>query len=544
MNTPQPPRSDNEQPSEAQAAFTPEERRHRQMLEMATTLLPAQMSGGERLLPYFYILIETSWIAVLLTGLAMLQFSQSHTPLVPLWSPFVVMAGAYWLVTRLEQREINSEASQQIKDRPAGSALLPVVLVVAVLLIVWASVYSSSLFVLDPRWLGALLNDVLLLDGNAVYVAFICIITLFFCWRGIRLARRVIEPTSVFRALLTGTSVILAVVFFLTVGRVNLTEVSSLLFIIPLFVASGLTAHALAQAAFLRRTYPVGLQGNIAAQERAILNITLMIGLALLVTAFIVGTIASPGFLSTLQQAFAPLGYAYDRFVEFLAQIITFLLTPLFWLFSQMHLQTRLPQIPQFLQQRIKPSQQKLAKTPPAVAAAIPIIKVLLPLLLILAMATLIYLALRRRRVRLIRRDQDTHESIWSWSLFWGQIKALLRTFWRHFFPQRATSPAADEVSILTGEPRTRTIREIYRAFLVWVASRGYPRKRYETPHEFQTRLEEHLPLVEDELDTLTTAYANVRYGAEVPDEAEVARIRAIWNTLQQKQRSVTTAPD
>ncbi len=525
----------NEQEPEAQKPLTPAERRDRQIVEMTSVQLPTQASGGERLLPYLSILIETCWIAVLLTGIAMLQFSPSHTPLLPLWSPFVIMAGAYWFTTQLEQRDLKRESNSP----KIGASWLYALLVVAILILIWASVYASSAFVLDPRWLGAMFNDLLLLNGNAIYVAFVCMMTLFFCWRGIRLARRVIEPAHIFRSLSIGAGITLAVIFFLSVGHVNPAQVSVLLFIIPLFVATGLIAHALARAAFLRRAHPVGLQGNVTAQERALFNITLIIGLAFIVLTLLLGTFASPDTLSALQKALAPLGYAYDWLVGVFAQVVTFLLTPLFWLFTQLHLQTRLPQIP-LAKGVTKPIQRPLSKTPPAVVAAIPLIKVILPLLIGAVIIALIVVALRRRRVRLIHRDEDVHESLWSWSLFWTQIKALLRGLWLRFFPRRANTSATAQMSVLTGEPGTRTIREIYRALLSWASAHGYPRKRNETPYEFQNRLETQMPFIEDELDAVTAAYTRVRYGETVPDESEIYQIRTSWQALQQKQRDLS----
>jgi hypothetical protein len=87
----------------------------------------------------------------------------------------------------------------------------------------------------------------------------------------------------------------------------------------------------------------------------------------------------------------------------------------------------------------------------------------------------------------------------------------------------------------MQGGPTTRSIRELYRALLRWAASRGYARKKYETPYEFQQRLHEHFPQTEPELGVVTEVYTATRYGEVVPDEDEVDRVRQMWMNLQQK---------
>jgi len=148
----------------------------------------------------------------------------------------------------------------------------------------------------------------------------------------------------------------------------------------------------------------------------------------------------------------------------------------------------------------------------------------------------LIRLALRRRRLSLQKREEDTHESLWSWQLFWTQLKALLLALLHRLFPRHQSEVA--EVTTyeeMSKEPAVRTIREIYRAFLTWCAARGYPRRHTETPLEFSQRLAAPFANGEPEIAAVTETYTEVRYGGIVPDETEVAYIRALWQALQQK---------
>ena len=93
MATPpsQSPQPDN-MSEHQEAPLTPEGRRRRDILAMSTTYLPTTPSWGERLLPYFFIAMETCWIAAILVGLASINFFQSHEQLIPLWSPFLLIA--------------------------------------------------------------------------------------------------------------------------------------------------------------------------------------------------------------------------------------------------------------------------------------------------------------------------------------------------------------------------------------------------------------------------------------------------------------------
>src|SRR5262249_12572272 len=122
----------------------------------------------------------------------------------------------------------------------------------------------------------------------------------------------------------------------------------------------------------------------------------------------------------------------------------------------------------------------------------IPILKVVLPIAIILLMFLLIRWALRRRRVQLVakRQEEEVRESLWSWSLFWAQLKEFLRALFGRFFSRRpAEKQDQAGLQIIEGGPTARSIREIYRLLLKQAAGRGYARKRDETPYEFEQRL-------------------------------------------------------
>jgi hypothetical protein len=502
--------------------------------------LSSAPSWGERLLPLIFAAMETCWIDGILIALAGSNFFGSREPLLPLWTPLVLMAGSAWLVSVLERRELaagNTQASDGLRKATSGSSLFIVLLVIMALISIWSSIYASSAYLIDPRWLLSMLSDLLLLSPQAYHVLGIIALSVYFCWRGLTLARRTIEPGMVLRHLRLGVGIFVLVIVVRAGAGDQFYGELLLLFLLPCFVAFALIAHALAKAIFVRQMHPVGLLGNVAVQEGAVLIVVGAISAILLLLALLLGTFASPAFLTQMHQALAPVGLVYNWLVSVLAQVLVVLLAPIFWLFSLLPHNQQLPQTPI---SPIKPGRPYQATTTPeAVLITVTALKVALPLLVVVGLCFLVWRLLRRRRVVRRKRDQDLHESVWSWQLFWTQLRGLLHALWSRLFArkQQAESEAQPLIEI-QGEPTARTVREIYRALLTWAASRGYPRKKDETPHEFRQRLHKGLSQSEPELGTITDAYTLVRYGESVPEESEVVQVQGQWIDLQQKAQS------
>jgi hypothetical protein len=383
-----------------------------------------------------------------------------------------------------------------------------------------------------------MLGDLLLLAPSAYHVLGIIALSVYFCWRGLALARRIIEPGVVLSRLRIGVGVFALVILVRAGSGDQFYGELPLLFLLPCFIALALIAHALAKAIFVRQAHPVGLLGNIAVQEGAVLMVVGTIGVILLVFALLLGTFASPAFLAQVHLALAPVGIVYNWFVTVLAQFTVFLLTPVFWLISLLPARQQQPFRPPT--PPISPGVSRQTPPPEALLIAATVFKVVLPLLVIVGLAFLAWRLLRRRRVVLRRRDQDLHESVWSWRLFRGQLLGLLRALWLRFFGRKKQAEEVQPVAAeITGEPAARTVREVYRALLRWAAGRGYPRAKDETPYEFQQRLQEKLPQSMPQLGSITDAYALVRYGESVPDEREVAQVQREWQALQHKEQAL-----
>jgi len=256
--------------------------------------------------------------------------------------------------------------------------------------------------------------------------------------------------------------------------------------------------------------------------------------------AWLVDSIASPTLLEDVHHIFVVLGAAYDWLVRVIVLVAIFLFTPIYswlsYLYGLLFPQKAPRNVPQGQVGRQHPV--PVSNTVPLI---VPFVKFILPILITLLIFALLLWALRhRRRVRIVanQRGEEVHESLWSWSLFWTQLKAFLRELFLRLFRPR-TMPEEDQTprEELQGEPAARSIREIYRALLKRAASRGYPRKKNETPYEFRQRLDEQTPLAiaEPQLAVVTEAYTTTRYSGIVPGEVEVDRVRSEWAELEQK---------
>jgi hypothetical protein len=504
-------------------------------------------SLGEYLLPFFLAAMEGCLANGVLIGLAGINFLNVDSALLPFWGPFLLLLLSVWLFRRALQKESSLPAGNGEHDGSNGLSSLPglrrlflVIALIAVCLI-WLHIYSPTYALFDPGWLMALGGDLLALNWHFYQALLVVVIAIILCWRGMRLAQLHAEPGYIFRQIWRGLLVLLVVV--LLRARLASSGKSAddivLLLLIPIFLYFSLSAHALARIAFIRREHPVGLEGNIADQERAMLSVITIAGLALLILTLVAGSFLSPAFFNALQPAWHGLSVAYDWLVYGFSRIAVIIVAPFLWL-ANWWSSIFPPHLPKLNQEKPVASNPKsLLHIDPISPGLLFTVKILLPLLVFLLLILLVRLTLRRRKrvkVALRIRQGDIHESVWSWSLFRQQFRAFWQAFLRRIFPRRASSEKeARQIEEIQALPGARTIREIYRALLNKAAGLGHIRRRDETPYEFQQRLTEHLPESEPQLGLITEAYTLTRYGGKVPDESDLGLIRQTWNKLDQK---------
>src|SRR5690349_11531445 len=103
MNFPgaQPEKKPQSQDDVNQAA---ERKRRQDLLDASIAEVPAALSWGERLLPFLFAAMETCWVYAIFLGLVSINLFQSNDPLMPVWAPFVLILGSYWLTHYIERR--------------------------------------------------------------------------------------------------------------------------------------------------------------------------------------------------------------------------------------------------------------------------------------------------------------------------------------------------------------------------------------------------------------------------------------------------------
>jgi hypothetical protein len=80
-------------------------------------------------------------------------------------------------------------------------------------------------------------------------------------------------------------------------------------------------------------------------------------------------------------------------------------------------------------------------------------------------------------------------------------------------------------------------IRRVYAQFLEWAEEIGRPRKSWETPFEFQRQISMMFPEERDQIELITKAYTQVRYG-EFPEEEEIiSKVKGAWEIINRAAR-------
>lgn len=503
-------------------------------------------SAGEVLLPFFLALMEACWFNAILIGLAGLDFLHSSSALLPFWGPPLLLGISLWLFRRAMQKEALVAHEQPADERPPlappGLRLLFSLLTLLTIGLIWLHTYATTGFFLDPAWLLAFANDLLALNRNFYQALTLGALTMYFCWRGIKLAQTTVEPGLVFRRMWAGLLILLAAMLVRAGSSRggNSADDVVLVLLIPIFLSLALSTHALARLTFVRHEHPFGLEGSISTQERATLSVITGVGLALLTITLLGSTLFSPAFFTSIRPLWNVLGSVYDVLVRAFSQLVVWILTPVYWLFSwwSSHFAVGYPRLRPIAGATLPT--RRLPAVGPTSPGVIVAAKILLPVLIFLVLGLLLYLALRRRRrLRMARnlKGGDLHESVWSWQLFLNQLKAFWRGLLQRFFPRKA--PGGTEQDLLNAQdaapPAVRTIREIYRALLHRAASRGHTRRRDETPYEFRQRLQEHEPRSEPQLGLLTEAYTLARYSGTSPAHDELEAARRHWRELEEQ---------
>src|SRR5579871_4252039 len=121
-------------------------------------------SLGEFALPTLLGAMEACWVDAILLGLASLGVLNLSMPLLPLWTPFVYLVGAQWVLVFLDRRSTqvgtgsaedgNPEEKEGVKS---SDATIFFALTAALsLIVIWLQLYASTYPFYNLVWLGTL----------------------------------------------------------------------------------------------------------------------------------------------------------------------------------------------------------------------------------------------------------------------------------------------------------------------------------------------------------------------------------------------------
>jgi hypothetical protein len=491
---------------------------------MTTTIGPA-----EHLLPVLFACTEASWTAALLIGLARIHFLGQDNPLLPLWAPFLIISIMSWLSFFLKYPHVQSY--RQIPQRMQSLCIMGIQ-VLLTLLVIWDTLFAASIPLWNFYWLLTLLQDIVQLNTQAFYMLGIILLCYYFFYRGTTIASRTPEPGQITRTMQLGGLIFLGVI---SVQTATGGQDIQLLLLIPLFLCFALFTRSLAYMLFVRQQHLMGQSRRNTIQDRLLIITVAPICLLLLCIAFVLGIVADPNFLSKIQILLTPLGWLYDALVTVIAILATVLLTPFFYLFKSSNLQSSSFQLPISPFKNRPPG--KVQPISPTMISFANILTVVIIIAMIVAIILLVRFALRKYRKRQQSTVEDQHESLWSWSLFWAQVKRSWLSLWQRIFRHSPALELPLEKQTEEGEQEDPdNIRAIYRAFLQWAAGHGYIRQRAETPYEFQRRLAQPpMQNKEPEIQNVTAIYTTARYSQEPLAESDVIRMLQSWNILKQQ---------
>ena len=153
----------------------------------------------------------------------------------------------------------------------------------------------------------------------------------------------------------------------------------------------------------------------------------------------------------------------------------------------------------------------------------------------------------RYRRSEAEDEVDEVSESLWSWEAFSADIIELLSRLLRRFkrrvpVATSATSAPIPAASVPEHEG-TLTVREIYSGLLWEAGQRNVGRRRQETPFEYQNRLRSRIDPELEELEPITQAFVEERYGRASIGGERLINLNQLWRKLRAYFRGEEARP-
>lgn len=84
--------------------------------------------------------------------------------------------------------------------------------------------------------------------------------------------------------------------------------------------------------------------------------------------------------------------------------------------------------------------------------------------------------------------------------------------------------------------PENMSVRQIYRHYLRWTRSHGYPRQSAYTPYDFFAVMKDVVPERQTEMRVLTQHYVSARYGTATPTGDDIRQLTDNWRKIKKSR--------
>lgn len=438
------------------------------------------------------------------------------------------------------------------------------------LLVAWyLRFYVSSGPFWQAGWLGTLFQD-FLSEGTRVAARIgVLILLALLWWRGLWLGRDKIEFDQVARSFKVGFAALVAALVLL--GTVDAAARGALAvqlgLTLPLFLFVGLASLSLARLSEIRHgRRSQGPGASQADPTRSWVLAMLVLSGALVVLLLGIEQAFSYGALLAVVSALKPIWDGISTVVGWIAVGLGYVL---YWLFSPFAgaIQALFNKANAPNQPSSPPSQPgPPLKGKPGALPTDWLVAAQWVLISIGVMLLLVILIRIFRGLAAWRRDEEVdeeRESLAAGSILGAQLRALLASLAARFQRKGA---AEDETETIEGH----SVRALYRRVLRQASARGLGRRTPETPQEFARRLLPALAelpatvsssenatiegavtpslteagIADPDLEALTIAYEQARYGGNEPSAAQMAALTSAVDRLLQRlaQRQAETS--
>ena len=498
------------------------------------------------LLPLMVLLMEACWVYPWLSWLGKLPaFAWQRAPLSLV--SLIVLLGVSFLATRF------------FLGRRWHRRWIPLAVVASGLLVVFLVVrveYGTGYGVFSGRWFSFMaeaLLDVFTQGSFQLHPVLVALsAAVYLWWRGMKWGRSSFSFSEVYRGFIIGVVALVILVMAWVLSSVY-GSLGNMLAAVGLYVAGffffGLAALALGNYQIVRQKTLGQEEATPLFSRRWLSLLFVVIGSIVLlgiglVSIFSVDAIAGLiGWLSLvgdwlfrlLYYVFIPIGYLVAGLVYAARYLIS--------LFPG-----REPPGPvqPFNPLDIEPGPEPERDAPRELTFPPELILAIKWGLLAIVAAAVVYLlarAVSRSWSSRARDDvEEIQESLWSWDIFRADLRLFLNAM-RNML-KRKRKPTVPAPPVPAGYydeiiPEHPDIRGIYR-HLLWEAARaGITRRRYETPGEYATRLEQVVPEGKGQLAYLTQLYARARYGDLTAPARPLARANRLWRSLCGRLRAL-----